>query len=77
MDLVSLTRGYFNKTMEEQELTVNTICADVLIKMMDRSIQLKDTINEIDSIIKEAEGHEDYEIAEVLKLVKTELTNGL
>jgi DNA-binding ferritin-like protein len=73
MNLVILTQGYFEKNEEQQQHVVNTIIAEVLIKMLERDLTFKDVINEIKQIIEKAEEQEDYETAKVLLLVNTEL----
>ena len=75
MDLLSLTKGYFNKDASGRELVVTTIVADVLLKILTRDINFNDVINEIDGVITAAEKKEDYETVEVLLLVKKELLN--
>jgi hypothetical protein len=75
MDLLRLTKGYFDKDINGRTRVVNTITADVLLTMLTRDIDINNVIEEIDGIITHAESLEDYETVEVLLLVKNQLTN--
>ena len=73
MDLVNYTKGYFDRSVEDQENLVNVICAEVLLKLATSDVTLKDMNAHIESILKTAESKEDYETAKVLTLVKEKL----
>lgn len=82
MDLLELTKDYFKKPKSERLNLVDDIIDEILVIVRENELQEELVLNHITNIIHNAEKREDYEIAEVFKIVlekmkKIFLSNGL